>query len=439
MSSRSNPCGGTRRAVGHTRGRRTDARVERDTPRAVFAMSPTPGSDAAMRALDEQVSARVSLARLLGVSIASGGSTTVHASRASPPPPPSLAQWDRLAKLAGDAPASRSRTPPRASPGRIARDVDDALVDADPATLGRLATVPTTTTTASRRRGRPAVPVDSDPARDVIAARMELEDLRREAARQRAENAERLERDARDAAETRAALDDDAARLSAARADLDARESALRAREADVERREAFFPTLANAERALREREDAAADAEDAAREAEDAVAERVADVDRRRRDAARVETEAKRALADVEDERARLEQDARELESRRVAILDELATRERLVAESEAAATASAREKAALDADVARLRAVEADERARVDRLEKLRADVIDAERGLATRTAALAETERESSAAKARLAASTAEAARVESGFEPPRRVVVGTRIVGIGLEPS
>ena len=267
---------------GHTRGRRTDARVERDTPRVVFAMSPTPGSDAAMRALDEQVRARVSLARLLRVSLASGGSNTVHASPRLTPPPPFLAQWDRLAKLAGDTPGSRSRTPPRVSRSHRAR-------------RGRR---------AGRRGPRDAGPTlggaDDDDDDDGISSRRSSRRPRRRRPRARRhrrahgargspprvrapapENAARLERDARDAAETRAALDDESARVSAARADLDARESALRAREADVERREAFFPTLAAAERALREREDAAADAEDAAREAEDAVADRVADVDR--------------------------------------------------------------------------------------------------------------------------------------------------------------
>jgi conjugal transfer/entry exclusion protein len=84
-------------------------------------------------------------------------------------------------------------------------------------------------------------------------------------------------------------------------------------------------------------REEAASNAEDAARNAEDAVSEKVAEADRKLRDAERSNAEARAAMQAAQLEATHVAEDTDQLDTRRTAILNELAARENAIARREA------------------------------------------------------------------------------------------------------
>ena len=171
---------------------------------------------------------------------------------------------------------------------------------------------------------------------ELIAARMELDDLRVErtakAAAMEAEIAAastrlRSENErARIAAEK---ADAEAARVAAALQDLRKRELRLEEREESVAARERRVKELERMEAELAERETAAMAAEDAVREAEDAVGDKLELAERATRDAERRDEEARAAFDALAAERDAIESDLETLEVRRQEILHELAQRE--------------------------------------------------------------------------------------------------------------
>ena len=99
-------------------------------------------------------------------------------------------------------------------------------------------------------------------SRDIIAARMELTDLRKHRDKERAEMeaaaeaaARRVEREGRRAAEAARAADGEAARVAAALGDLAIREQSLHALAVELRGREHRAMAVAAAERALQDRE----------------------------------------------------------------------------------------------------------------------------------------------------------------------------------------
>ena len=147
--------------------------------------------------------------------------------------PPS--QWDRMAKLAGDTPPS-AVPEPRADPERVLADLNAALLDsfslvggasgaADPARSADSARADALHLAASSHE--PFAGDAPSAAADLLAARLELADLRRAAEAARAslaaagaEEQRRAVAEARRAAEEKTRLEEAEARIASARAEL---------------------------------------------------------------------------------------------------------------------------------------------------------------------------------------------------------------------------
>ena len=256
----------------------------------------------------------------------------------------SLPQWDRLAKLAGDTPPS-AVPEPRATGERIDADVNAALLESFSVAAGVGSMGADRHDQNDRQTNQMRVisshSVTSSAASDLLAARLELEDVRRTAETIRAQNASaiaeatrKVEKHERRAAEVSQRMTEERNRMNASLKDLHAREKVLRDREDEFRERELKLPSLVHLQKQLAQREENALAAEDAATEAANEARDAIELVSDEKSAAEQSKRDAHKAQDLLQQERRKAAEDFDILEQRRVGILDELAERERVCRE---------------------------------------------------------------------------------------------------------
>ena len=267
--------------------------------------------------------------------------------------PFSSSQWDRLAKLAGDTPPS-AVPEPRADPDRVDKDVAEALLGsfsfaasastragnaADISEAQRNGNVPTPSSSSSSSFGNGNA---SAQISDLLAARMELEDVRATAEAVRgstqlaiAAAKQKTRREREKSADASARADEDRNKIQAAFANLRQREQTLLAKEHDFADREREIPSLLQLRQKLQAREDAALVAEDAATEAAKTAREQIEKLQDEKAACDASLRESQKAIEIAQGERRKTAKDFELLEHRRLSILDELFSREKACRET--------------------------------------------------------------------------------------------------------